>query len=74
MPGDELLMFELTRRRVGAMSTTVKLLLVIMLLMVVAVLVLSPARETLLGLGESASNSTAESFIGIGDLIDDISP
>jgi len=56
------------------MSTTVKILLVIMLLMVAAVLLISPARETLLGLGENAANSTGESFMGINDLIDSFSP
>jgi hypothetical protein len=56
------------------MSTTVKILLVIMLLMVAAVLLLTPARETLLGLGENAANSTEESFLGIDNLIDSFSP
>lgn len=60
--------------RKGAMSTTVKILLVIMLLMVAAVLLLTPARETLLGLGENAANSTEESFMGIDNLIDSFSP
>lgn len=60
------------RRRTGQMSTTVKVLIVIMLLMIAAVLVLSPARSTLFQLGNSAQNSTSETFKGIGDLISGI--